>query len=363
MCRLIIIVALLLAQAPSLAAQADVSGQDPLKVILADCPPFVMEQDGRYTGLAVHLWEEVGRELGLTWEYELLPLGEVLESIADAQHLTSRDVGVSCISITAERERVIDFSHSFNETHTAIAVRETGLREAVIGFLTHPNVWKAFLLVLAAAAVIGLSFFMLEHKDNKKLFSDPSKLGRSIETMIIGLLFVTNGPIRYYRFKSLTSRVLATLLALSGTVLIAAVTAVLASSFTLQTLRSDVRGVDDLRRLQVASLAGSTSSAYLDAQGINHQVRPELESLVQDLDAGELDAVVSDAAFLDYWIREGQARGEFENLVVLPAELQPQNYAFALQEGSPLREDINRALLTIRKQPEWRALVRRYLGE
>ena len=346
---------------PSVAQEAAGAGE-PLKVVLADCPPFVMEQGGRYTGLAVHLWEQVGAELGLTWEYEAKPLGALLESISAREPLEAMDVGISCISVTAEREKLIDFSHSFNETHTAIAVRETSLGAAVWGFLTHPSVWKAFLVVMAAAALIGLVFFLLEHKNNKKLFSDPSLFGKTVETMIIGLLFVTNGPIRFYRFKTLTSRILATLLALSGTVLIAAVTAVLASSFTVQTLQSEVRGLDDLRRLRVGTLAGSTSSAFLDERGIVHQLRPDLDALIRGLDAGELDAVVSDAAFLQYRIRKGQEQGEFQDLTVLPVELQAQNYAFALTEGSPLREDINRALLSVRKQPEWRDLLTRYLG-
>ncbi len=354
----------LLMTAPAALAQGAGESDDTLKVVLADCPPFVMERAGQVSGLAVYLWEEVARELGLAWEYEVRPLGALLESLGDqSQPSGEADVGISCISVTADREKRVDFSHSFNETHTAIAVRETSLGGAVLGFMTHPTVWKAFLAILAGAALIGLVFFLLEHKNNKKLFSDPSPLGKTVETMIIGLLFVTNGPIRFYRFKRLSSRVLATVLALSGTVLIAAVTAVLASSFTLQTLQSEVRDVDDLRRLQVGTLSGSTSSAFLDEEGVVHQLRPDLDSLIRDLDAGTLDAVVSDAAFLQYRIRKGQEQGEYKQLTVLPVELQAQNYAFVLLEGSPLREDINRALLTVRKQPEWRDLVIRYLGE
>jgi polar amino acid transport system substrate-binding protein len=363
MWRLFLSVVLLIAATPALASQGEVETGGPLRVVVADCPPFVMTEGGRHAGLAVHLWEQVAEELGLTWDYEARPLGAMLESISDTPTPGTMDVGISCISVTAEREKRIDFSHSFNETHTAIAVRETSLGSAVLGFMTHPSVWKAFLIIVAAAALIGLVFFLLEHKNNKKLFSDPSALGRTVETMIIGLLFVTNGPIRFYRFKRLSSRVLATLLALSGTVLIAAVTAVLASSFTVQTLQSEVRNLDDLRRLRVGTLSGSTSSAFLEAQGVVHQLRPDLDSLVRDLDAGELDAVVSDAAFLQYRIRKGQEQGAFQELTVLPVELQAQNYAFALMEGSPLREEINRALLTVRKQPEWRDLVTRYLGE
>ena len=68
---------------------------------------------------------QVGQELGLDWEYSEHTLTSLLESIETSDADNRMDVGISCISVTAERERLIDFSHSFTETHTAIAVRET----------------------------------------------------------------------------------------------------------------------------------------------------------------------------------------------------------------------------------------------
>jgi len=48
---------------------------------------------------------------------------------------------------------------------------------------------------------------------------------------------------------------------------------------------------------------------------------------------------------------------------VLPNELVAQNYAFILREDSPLREGINRALLTERVQRDWRDKIMEYFGE
>jgi len=84
-------------------------------------------------------------------------------------------------------------------------------------------------------------FYLLEHRINKKLFSSNSLMGRILEPLIIGLMFVTSGPIRFYRFKTLTARVLSTVLTLSSTFLIASITAVLASSFTLNAMQAEWR--------------------------------------------------------------------------------------------------------------------------
>ena len=333
----------------------------PLKVGLAECPPFVIFENGTYSGLAVYLWEEVGLEIGRSWEYTEYPLSTMLEDISRGDTSRLPDVGISCTSVTAEREQVIDFSHSFNETYTAIAVRQTTLWSTVVAFFTNPRILKAFLLVLGVAILIGAVFFLLEHKSNKKLFSSNTAVGRFIETTIIGLLFATSGPIRFYRFKTLTARVLSTVLALSSTFLIAGVTAMLASSFTLNAMTTKVHGLDDLRRLRVAALEASTSSAFLTKHGIQHQTRPDLDTLISDLDKGILDAIVSDAAFLQHRINTGKQQGQFTSLAVLTQELQAQNYAFVLKPDSPYREDVNRALLAVRQQHTWRDKLATYL--
>jgi len=332
-----------------------------LNVALAECPPFVIFDNGTYSGLAVYLWEQVGQEMGFTWEYTEYSLGGLLDLIPEWDESQSPDVGISCTSVTAEREQLIDFSHSFNETYTAIAVKQTTLWSAIAAFFTNPRVLKIFFIVLGIAVLIGAVFFLLEHRINKKLFSTDTVIGRFIETIIIGLLFVTNGPIRFYRFKTLSARVLATVLALGSTFMIAAVTAVLASSFTLNAMQTQVRDLDDLRILRVGALNSSTSSAFLTENGVLHQTRPDLDTLVTDLDAGRLDAIVSDAAFLQYRINKGKQQGQFTSLTVLPYELEAQNYAFILAQNSSYREHINRTLLTVRKRSEWRDKLSSYL--
>jgi len=361
--RLILIAIALTFSSAVFAVEQDQVTTAELTVAVAECPPFVIFENGQPTGLAVYLWERIGREMGLSWNYVEYPLAGLLETIRHEDQAQLPDVGISCTSVTAERETLIDFSHSFNETYTAIAVRQTTLWSAITGFLTSPQVLKAILIVLGIAILIGAVFFLLEHRTNKKLFSSNTFLGRIIEPMIVGLMFVTSGPIRFYRFKTLTARVLATILTLSSTFLIAAITAVLASSFTLNAMTTEVRTLDDLRNLEVGALAASTSSAFLTSNGIRHQTRSDLDSLVNELDVGELDAIVSDAAFLTYRINQGKQLGKFKSLTVLPYELEAQNYAFILKQDSPLREKINRALLTERMQRDWRDKIMEYLGE
>ena len=363
--RLVLISVSLTFASFALAAPGDEVTAKELRVAVAECPPFVIVENGEYSGLAIYLWERIAGEMGLSWKYTEYPLGSMLEAIGnkDRKDQDLADVGISCASVTAEREELIDFSHSFNETYTAIAVRQTTLWSAITGFLISPQVLKALLIVLGIAILIGGVFYLLEHRTNKKLFSSNTFIGRIIEPIIVGLMFVTSGPIRFYRFKTLTARVLATILTLSSTFLIAAITAVLASSFTLNAMTTEVKTLDDLRGLHVGALVASTSSAFLESNGITHQTRSDLDTLVNGLDSGALDAIVSDAAFLTYRINQGKQQGKFKSLTVLPYELEAQNYAFILKQNSPLREKINLALLTERVQRDWRDKTKEYFGE
>jgi polar amino acid transport system substrate-binding protein len=334
-----------------------------LLVSAGHCPPFVISENGQVSGLGIYLWDEVAAKMGVTYQLVETDLAQMLEALAGKKNLRRADVGISCVSITAEREKIIDFSHSFYETYTGIAVRDDGLTGTLRAALTNPVVLRALLLVLILAAIVGGVFYALEHRVNDKLYSMQSRSGRWLEALIVGALFVSRGPIRYYEFKTPLARILSAILAIGSTFLIAGVTAVLAGAFTLENLQNQINGLQDLQRVRVGAMADSTSSEVLQRHGIIHRRGTDLESLLAELDQGSLDAVVSDEAFLRFSIRKQQKEGRYLELSVLPEELETQNYGFGLQPSSPYLESINQALLQVRKSPEWKAKVTQYLGQ
>ena len=350
----------------TLAAQ---SGQEnpgqPNELIISagHCPPFVISENGEFNGLGIFLWQQIAAKIGVTYELRNVELAEMLESIANEEASRNADVGISCLSVTSEREKVINFSHSFYETYTGIAVRDDGLTGTLRSVFGNPAVLRALLFVLLMAALVGGLFYALEHRVNTKLYSMQGRAGRWSEALIVGALFVTRGPIRYYEFHTPTARILSAVLAIGSTFLIAGITAVLAGAFTLENLQNRITGLQDLQRVKVGAMADSTSSDFLERHGIIHRRGEDLESLLEDLAQGRLDAVVSDEAFLRYSIRQQQEQGRYEKLLVLPEELETQNYGFGLQSDSPYLEPINRALLEVRSGPEWKAEVNRYLGQ
>jgi len=335
------------------------SVERPIRVAARICPPFVMNDAGEFSGLSIFLWDNIASELGLEYRIEEYGLDEMLESIAQGK----ADVGVSCLSKTHEREKILDFSHSFYETHLAIAVKQHGFMHAIKAIFFNKKLYGIVGIIAGVAILIGGVLYLLEHKINTKLYSMKNRGGKLVEGFITGLLFVTSWPIRYYEFRTLGGRTLSAVLAVGSTLMIASVTALLASAFTLDQIRSEITGPQALAKVKVGALETSTSLEYLQEQGINSRTFSDRQKLLAALDAGSLGAVVADGAVLKYLIKKAQAEGRYESLSVLPFEFEKQSYAFALPENSPYLEKFNQALLSVLEGPLWRKELVYYLGK
>jgi polar amino acid transport system substrate-binding protein len=330
-----------------------------ISVATYECPPFVMRDgDGLYTGLSIHLWEEIAQNLNVEYDFVELPLDDLLAAAAEG----SIDAGVSCVSITHEREETVDFSHSFYETHLAIAVREEGLLVTLKNIFSDSETLYWLVVVVLLASAVGAIYYLLEHRINPKLYSRQTKAGQAVESFLLGLLFITRGPINYYEFKTLAGRAMTVMLAVLSTLFIASFTAVLASAFTIDRLRSTITGPRDLAGISSGVKAASTAGEYLDELGIGFRTFETVTDMLDALERGTIKAAVMDDPVVRYEIKLGQSEGRYGRLSVLPYKFGLQNYGIVLPEGSDLVEEINRALLETRATDRWWADLARYIG-
>ena len=91
----------------------------PLIVGIKEAPPFVMKDaDGKWTGISIELWQDLATELKLDYQFKELDLEQLLSAVRS----NSVDAAVAAITVTADRERVMDFTHPFYITGLGIAV-------------------------------------------------------------------------------------------------------------------------------------------------------------------------------------------------------------------------------------------------
>ncbi|MEO6801321.1 MAG: transporter substrate-binding domain-containing protein [Rhodanobacter sp.] len=332
------------------------SANQPLIVGVKVAPPFVIEDHGKYSGLAIDLWQEVAADHG--WKYAYKPYD--LEGLLDAVSDSKVDVGLGAITATAAREKRMDFAHPITSSGLGVAVRggQTAGWLAVLRALVSP----AFLKVIATLAfllfVVGFLVWLLEYKRNPEQFGGTRRQGifSGFWWAMVTMTTVGYGDTAP---RTVGGRIIGLFWMLAALVIVSFFTASITSALTVGQLSDQVRSGADLSGMQIASVPSSTSANWLARQGFRFNKANDVDAALGDLAAGRVDAVVYDAPLLRWDIQQ-HYRGK---LKVLSLVLERQDYAFALPTGSRLREPIDTSLLQRINAPDWPERLRKAFGE
>jgi ABC-type amino acid transport substrate-binding protein len=327
-----------------------------LRVGVFDAPPLYMKTaGGRWEGFSIELWEAVGRQLGLSWEFRefgsLEPLLDALET-REIDLIPSLPVGESLISR-------LDFSQSYLKSGLAIAVPAAGehyrwLR--IFESIFSGQILRAIGLLLLMSLAAGIAVWLFERRRNSEMFGGGpiEGLGHGFWWAMVTLTTVGYGD---KAPRTTGGRVVALVWMLFSIVFIAAFTANIAASLTVRELSGKVRGINDLYDARVGSIHRSEGFDFLTKRGIAVIPFTNVSEGLAALAGGKIDAFVQNDQVMRHL-----AKSEFPGQVyVLDGIYDEYFVSIALQANSPLRKPINRALLKFMKTPEWAELLSRYL--
>jgi polar amino acid transport system substrate-binding protein len=342
---------------PDAAAQAPAAK---LRVATRNLEPFSFDKDGRRVGFAAELWDQLARETG--HEYEIQVVNSAQE-IIDAVKNKTADVGVGAISVTSKREEVIDFSQPFYESGLQVLVAGGGGSFAdnilqLIKNLFSLELIGMFLLLMVTMFIISHLVWRYEHKVNGDQWPEDYKSGIwesfwwTLSTLLVGGAD-NKGPV------GVGGRIVAIVWMLLSIVLVSLLTASFTTTLTINTLKGDINGPGDLPGRKVATVKGSTTETWLTTQGAKVVPFDDVAACITALRDAQVQAVVYDAPVLQY----ESAKLNDEKLQMVGPVFQRQNYAFALQQDSPLREKLNQALLTMHERGIGIELRKKYFGE
>jgi polar amino acid transport system substrate-binding protein len=269
----------------------------------------------------------------------------------------SFDAAIAALTVTATRDRVVDFSQPFYSTGLGIAVsieesRWMSISRALLSF----GFLQAVLALVGIAILVGFVIWLLERRKTEHFGGGTQGLGTGLwwsATAMTQAGAAQNAP------ATLPGRVVAIGWMIASVIVIAVFTAGITSTLTKRELRGAVNGVNDLRAVRVGAPADTSSAYYLDHQRISHRGFSGPEEGLKALQAGTIDAFVYDKPLLSWLI----LRDFSSTLRVLDVTFDNQNYAIALPKGSPLREMINPPLLEETESDWWQQTLFEYLGK
>ncbi|MBL9132828.1 MAG: transporter substrate-binding domain-containing protein [Verrucomicrobiaceae bacterium] len=342
---------------PHAAAQAPGTK---LRIVTRNLEPFSFEKDGRRLGYAAELWDQLARETGN--EYDVQVVATAAE-IIDAVKNKTADVGVGAISVTAKREEIIDFSQPFYESGLQVLVAGGGgsFADNILQLITNLfslELIGMFLLLLTAMFIISHLVWRYEHKVNSDQWPENYKAGIwesfwwTLSTLLVGGAD-NKGPV------GVGGRIVAIVWMLLSIVLVSLLTASFTTTLTVNTLKGDINGPGDLPGRKVATVKGSTAETWLTAKGAKVQPMDDVIACISALRDGGVQAVVYDAPILQY----EAAKLNDEKLQMVGPVFERQNYAFALQQDSTLREKLNQAILALHERGVGVELRKKYFGE
>ncbi len=311
-------------------------------VVVKPVAPFVMNQDGKLSGYSIDLWNEVARTAGWTdFEFKIV---DSVPAMIDALKAGQANVAVGALSITAEREKEIDFSHPFYDSGLDILVKGGGAPGplALLMRLLTPSLLLTFGGIMVALIIVSHILWWFERKHNHEDF--PHHYGKGmIESIwwttcvLIGGMCMNKDP------KGLTGRIIGTAWALVGIAMISYLTATATSIMTVDSLGNDINGPKDLIGKPVATLQGTAADRYLQSQHMKVVEFTKLEDAVEALHQDKVKAVVYDAPVLMYYLAINDSK-EFHLVGHL---FDKQKYGFGLELTSKLRQQMNSALLSV----------------
>ena len=327
-----------------------------LKVVTKIFEPFVYYKNGQYTGFSIDLWKEIAARLEVN--YQVVGVNTLAKLLDDVER-GAVNVGISGISITSSRSKVLDFSHPYFQSGLQIMVSaDTGVKiwETLKSIMLSRGFYYAIGFLIISLLVAAHIIWLTERHNNPDFPKDYLRgIWESFWWAAVTLTTVGYGD---KTPKKTLGRLFGLFWMFIGYFIFTYFTATIAA-FTLESLRDSISGIEDLQKVRVAIVDKSIAQEYLNEIRINSFAYQTTEELYRALENKEVDAVVYDAPALQHYAAfEGKGKVKLVGSV-----FNEHSYGIAMPLDSPLRKKINFAILGAIEDGTYEDLRHKWFGD
>ncbi|MDQ0326890.1 ABC-type amino acid transport substrate-binding protein [Rhodopseudomonas julia] len=338
-------------------ATGDLASPRAVDVGLYMSPPFVMEKDKRYEGMAIDLWETIAGRLNFKTDYQTYP---TIAALLDATASGEIDVAVTNLSITEQRAHRIDFTYPWFDAGLRIMINEdagAGFSEVVSGLrdsgYLRAYLWLAF--VILAATVVTTIYYRRFDPEFPKTW--PDSLAEGFYS-VMSVATSGRAPIRKNLF-GWVGRVWAALWLVCGVAVVAYLTSTVTSVMTAISINSQIDSLADLPGKTVGVFKGGVSEAFAQQAFLETRAYNDLDDAVAALLDGDVDAIIADAPVLEYYAHTHQD----EPLDVVGPIFEPDKYGFGVSRNSGLTRDLTVEVIWAEESELVERLRTQYFGD
>jgi len=335
-------------------------GAEALRVGIHDKPPFAIKTaEGGWEGLGVDLWKAIALQAGLQFEFVEMPYQEIIPAVAEGR----LELAVGEFSVTAPSEELINFTQPFIQSSIGVAIRHGSWHPDWMSIARDFFNWT----LLQVVALIGIGLVIVSaliwvferHHEVGHFRGRLSGFGSALWFSLATMTTVGYGDKTPATFWG---RLTSMIWMLSGVLLVAGLTAAVASSVAAARMNEMISRPGDLYRVSCGVLRGSVAEQYLRHRGIPSQGFDTIEAALKELSDGKLQAVVTNKISLQYLAVTLPHKDPRIRFAVSNLGFNEIFMGIPVRPDLPQFEAINLALLSTISSPDWEKAVRRWLG-
>ncbi len=349
---------LLLVSVSATIGNIAIAQESSLTVSTVERQPFIFYQDnGEVGGFSADLWEEIAKRNG--WQYSWQKESSFPDMI-DAVTLGQSDVAIANISITSDREKILDFSHSFYDSGMQIIVPNREAKASIFKIIWNSGAIQLIGFALVTLLIIAhlLWFFERNVKNPRHDYFRDDYRGGVWDAFWWAFIIMTMGGFENEVPYKKLSRVLAMFWIVASLFFVSTLTAKITTSLTVDQLTSDINSYRDLVGKKVGAGENSAMSKFLDNKNISYIRYDDFMAALKAVEDGEIDATIGDAPVVKYYAtHEGRGKVQLAGSV-----FQDDKFGIALPTGSKLKEAINTTLLDIKEDGTYEGLQAKWFG-